>query len=80
MTLLAGWAALLSRLSGQSDIVIGTLVANRTRSEIEPLIGFFVNTQVLRTDLSGQPSFRQLLGRVRETTTARTGWQDSSGP
>jgi hypothetical protein len=56
MTLLAGWAALLSRLSGQEEVVIGTPVANRTRSEIEPLIGFFVNTLALRINLSGSPS------------------------
>jgi arthrofactin-type cyclic lipopeptide synthetase C len=53
MTLLAGWAALLARLSGQGDVVIGSPVANRTRTEIEPLIGFFVNTLALRLDLSG---------------------------
>src|SRR5262249_42100136 len=53
MTILAGFTALLSRLSSQQDIVIGTPVANRTRSEIEGLIGFFVNTLALRLDLSG---------------------------
>src|SRR5205085_2695341 len=54
--------------SGQDDIVVGTDVANRTRSEVEGLIGFFVNQLVLRTDLSGSPSFRALLRRVRTMT------------
>ncbi|MEX5533476.1 condensation domain-containing protein, partial [Pseudomonas syringae] len=48
MTLLAGWSSLLSRFSGQDDVVIGTPVANRPRSELESLIGFFVNTLALR--------------------------------
>src|SRR5262249_6047890 len=64
MTLLAAWAALLSRLSGQEEIVIGTPAANRTRPEIEPLIGLFVNTLALRIDLSGSPSVSELLARV----------------
>ncbi|HWW73743.1 MAG TPA: condensation domain-containing protein, partial [Pyrinomonadaceae bacterium] len=68
MTLLAGWQALLSRYAGQEDIVVGTPVANRTRRETEGLIGFFVNTLALRTDCSGDPSFVELLGRVREVT------------
>jgi amino acid adenylation domain-containing protein len=67
MTLLAGFKALLSRYSGQEDVLVGTPVAGRGRAEVEPLIGFFVNTLVLRTDLSGDPSFAGLLGRVRET-------------
>ena len=65
MTLLAGWAALLSRLSGQEDVVIGAAVANRGRVEIEPLIGFFVNSLALRVDLSGDPSVGELLDRVK---------------
>ncbi|WP_369929417.1 amino acid adenylation domain-containing protein [Xanthomonas sp. NCPPB 2632] len=65
MTLAAAWAALLSRLSGQDDVVIGTPNANRSRLEVEPLIGFFVNTQALRIDLSGNPTVSELLGRVR---------------
>jgi hypothetical protein len=73
MTLLASWAALLARLSGQSDVVIGTPVANRHRAEIEPLIGFFVNTQALRVDLSGQPTVAELLAQVRTTRPGRTG-------
>ena len=65
MTILAGWAALLSRLSGQEDVVIGAAVANRGRVEIEPLIGFFVNSLALRVDLSGDPSVGELLDRVK---------------
>ncbi|HEX2093471.1 MAG TPA: amino acid adenylation domain-containing protein, partial [Longimicrobiaceae bacterium] len=66
MTLLAGWAVVLSRLSGQEDLVIGTPTANRGRREIEGLIGFFVNTLALRLELSGEPSVGELLERVRE--------------
>ena len=65
MTLLAGWGALLARLSGQEDLVIGTPVANRGRMEIEGLIGFFVNTLALRLDVSGSPSVVELLRRVK---------------
>ena len=66
MTLLAAFKVLLCRYTGQEDIVVGTPIAGRNRAEIEPLIGFFINTLVLRTDLSGDPSFRELLRRVRE--------------
>ncbi|HEU4883028.1 MAG TPA: condensation domain-containing protein, partial [Longimicrobium sp.] len=66
MTLLAAWAALLARLSGQDDVVVGTPSANRGRAEIEGLIGFFINTLALRVDLSGSPSVTELLGRVKE--------------
>src|SRR5215208_907236 len=66
MTLLAGFQILLSRHSGQEDIVVGTPIANRNRGEIEKLIGFFVNTLVMRTDLSGDPSVIELLQRVKE--------------
>ncbi|MGD2087794.1 MAG: amino acid adenylation domain-containing protein [Candidatus Aminicenantes bacterium] len=66
MTLLSAFALLLSRYSGQTDIVIGTPIANRTRKEIEPLIGFFVNTLMMRIDLSGNLSFAQLVKRVRQ--------------
>ncbi|MFB7900690.1 condensation domain-containing protein, partial [Streptomyces xiamenensis] len=65
MTLLAAWAALAARLAGQDEVVIGTPVANRARVELEPLIGFFVNTLALRVDLSGAPSVAALLERVR---------------
>ena len=76
MTLLSAWNALLARYSGQEDIVVGTPIANRNRSEIEGLIGFFANTLVLRSDLSGNPSFRQLLRRVRETALGAYSHQD----
>jgi amino acid adenylation domain-containing protein len=66
MTLLAAFNVLLLRYTGQEDIVVGTPAANRDRLEIENLIGFFANTLVLRTDLSGGPTFRDLLRRVRE--------------
>ncbi|HEX2091053.1 MAG TPA: condensation domain-containing protein, partial [Longimicrobiaceae bacterium] len=68
MVLLAAWSALLSRYSGEEDVVVGAPVAGRTRGEVEPLIGFFVNTLALRTDLSGDPCFRELLARVRQAT------------
>ncbi|HEX6913075.1 MAG TPA: amino acid adenylation domain-containing protein, partial [Longimicrobium sp.] len=65
MTLLAGWATVLGRLSGQRDVVIGTPTANRGRAEIEGLIGYFLNTLALRVDLSDGPTVAQLLERVR---------------
>jgi len=65
MTLLAAYQTLIFRYTGQEDVVVGTPIANRTRAEIEELIGFFVNALVMRTDLSGEPSFREVLGRVR---------------
>ncbi len=64
-TLVAGFAALLHRYSGQDDILVICPIANRNRTEIEGLIGMFVNSLVLRIDLSGRPSFAELLGRVR---------------
>jgi aspartate racemase len=67
MTLLAVFTVLLARSSGQDDIVVGTPVASRSHVELEPLIGLFVNTLVLRTDLADDPSFQELLARVRET-------------
>ncbi len=76
MTLLAGFSALLARITGQEDLAVGTPIANRTRRESEGLIGFFVNTLVLRSDLSGDPEFRQLLSRVRRTTLAAYAHQD----
>ena len=65
MTLLAAIKVLMNRYTGQEDIVIGTNIANRNRYELEGIIGFFVNNLVLRTDLSGDPTFRELLSRVR---------------
>ncbi len=67
MVLLAGFQALLARHSGQDDLAVGSPVAGRNRVETEGLIGFFVNTLALRADLAGEPTFRELLGRVRET-------------
>jgi amino acid adenylation domain-containing protein len=67
MTLLGAFQTLLGRLAGQADVAVGSPVANRGRKEVEGLIGFFVNMLVLRTDLSGDPTFRQLLGRVKDT-------------
>jgi len=68
MTLVAAFQVLLHYYSGQSDIVVGTDDANRQRGETEGLIGFFINQLALRTDLSGNPSFRKVLQRVRQTT------------
>ncbi|HEV2149654.1 MAG TPA: amino acid adenylation domain-containing protein, partial [Longimicrobiaceae bacterium] len=67
MTLLAAWQALLGRYAGQADVVVGTPIAGRTQRETEGLIGFFVNMLALRADLSGDPTWTELLGRVRET-------------
>ncbi|HVH12903.1 MAG TPA: amino acid adenylation domain-containing protein, partial [Longimicrobium sp.] len=66
MTLLAGWAAVLGRLSGQDDVVIGSPMAGRGRQEIEGLIGFFVNTLALRVELQGAPTVAELLARVKQ--------------
>lgn len=68
MTLLAAFQLLLYRYTGQNDLVIGTPIANRTRIEIEGVIGFFLNTLALRLRLSSQLTFQELLGRVREVT------------
>ena len=76
MTILSAWSAVLSHLSGQDDIVIGTPNANRNHPEIESLIGFFVNTLALRIDLSGKPTARELLERVRRSTLAALNHQD----
>ncbi|HWS54339.1 MAG TPA: amino acid adenylation domain-containing protein, partial [Pyrinomonadaceae bacterium] len=76
MALLAAFKTLLYRHTGQTDIVVGTPSAGRTRAEIERLIGFFINTLVLRTRLSGNPTFRELLGRVREVALGAYAYQD----
>jgi amino acid adenylation domain-containing protein len=67
MIMLAAFKALFWRYTGQTDLVVGTPSAGRNRKELEDLIGCFANTLILRTDCSGDPSFRELLGRVRET-------------
>ncbi|WP_353929455.1 amino acid adenylation domain-containing protein [Okeanomitos corallinicola TIOX110] len=76
MTLLTVFALLLSRYSGKEDIVIGSAIANRNRREIEPLIGFFVNTLALRTNLQGNPTFKELLQRVKQVTLDAYDHQD----
>lgn len=75
-TMLAGFAVLLQRSSGQDDIVVGTDIANRTRVETEGLIGFFVNQLVLRTRLAGDPPFRDVLRQVREVVLDAYAHQD----
>ncbi|NTX08406.1 MupA/Atu3671 family FMN-dependent luciferase-like monooxygenase [Myxococcus sp. CA040A] len=67
VTLSAAWAALLHRYSGQEDFAVGTVVANRERPELRDVVGFFAHTLVLRANLAGQPSFRELLSRTRQT-------------
>jgi len=76
MTFVAAFKALLYRYTGQTDIVVGTPVAGRNRAEIENLIGFFVNTLPLRTDLSGDPTFRELVKRVRDVALGAYAHQD----
>ncbi len=76
MTLLAAFQTLLFGYIGQEDIIVGTDVAGRTQAETEILIGFFVNLLVLRTNLSGNPSFRELLGRVKEVALGAYAHQD----
>ncbi|CAO3566634.1 unnamed protein product [Mortierella alpina] len=76
MTVLAAWSAVLSRLSGEDDIVIGVPSSNRSHQQLEQLIGFFVNTLALRIDLSEEPSAEQLLKRVRKATMAAQAHQD----
>ncbi|WP_253895672.1 non-ribosomal peptide synthetase/type I polyketide synthase, partial [Corallococcus exercitus] len=76
MVLMAGYQAVLSRYSGQDDFAVGTPVAHRTRPELEPLIGVFLNTLVLRARLDGAPRFSALLDRVRESSLAAFAHQD----
>ena len=77
MVLQLGWTVLLGRLSGQDDVVIGTPVANRRRSELEGLIGFFVNTLALRTQIDTQQTVAEQLQRIREQTLAAFSHQDA---
>ena len=76
MTLLAAFQTLLYRYTGQEDLAVGSPIANRNRSELEGLIGFFVNSLVLRTNLAGNPTFRALLRQVQATTLAAYAHQD----
>jgi len=76
MALLAAWTLLLGRHAGQEDVLVGTPIAGRSRREVEDLIGFFINTLVLRSDLSGSPAFGALLGRVREAALDAYAHQD----
>ncbi|HEY0603973.1 MAG TPA: amino acid adenylation domain-containing protein, partial [Herpetosiphonaceae bacterium] len=76
MTLLTAFQIVLARYSGQTDLAVGSPIANRTRRELEDLIGFFVNMLVLRTDLGGAPTIRQLLARVRATCLDAYAHQD----
>jgi len=76
ITLLAAFQTLLSRYTGETDIIVGANIANRSRRETEGLIGFFINMLALRVDLSGDPSFRTLLSRVRTLTLNGYAHQD----
>lgn len=76
MVLLAAFHVLLYRYSGQDDINIGIPIANRNRAETDPLIGFFINTLVMRGDLSGNPTLLEFLARIREVTLGAFAHQD----
>nr|WP_318297865.1 non-ribosomal peptide synthetase [Pseudomonas cichorii] len=76
MTVMAAWAVLLSRLSGQGDVVIGSPMANRMRAEVEPLIGFFVNTLAVRIDVEDDPDVSTLLARVKDRVLSAQAHQD----
>jgi amino acid adenylation domain-containing protein len=76
MTLMAAWAVVLARLSGQNDLVIGTASANRRHRQVEPLIGFFVNTLALHIDLAAEPSVAELLEQLRIKALAAQDHQD----
>lgn len=76
MTLLAGFVALLHRFTAQEDIIVGSLTAGRSQAELEPLLGYFVNPLTLRIDLAGNPTFRELLSRVRGVVLDALAHQD----
>jgi amino acid adenylation domain-containing protein len=76
MTMLAGWSAMLSRVCGQDDIVVGTPVAGRQRKDLEPLIGFFANTLALRVRFDGDPTVAQMLARVKDSAIAAYSHQE----
>ncbi|MBU8895093.1 non-ribosomal peptide synthetase [Corallococcus sp. H22C18031201] len=76
VTLLSAFQVLLSRYTGQDDVVVGTPIAGRSRTEVEGLIGLFVNMLALRADLSGRPTFREVMRRVHETTLDAYAHQD----
>ncbi len=76
ITMLAAFSALLYRISGEHDIVVGSPIANRNEIELQPLIGFFTNTLALRTRLDGNPSFREVMRRARETALGAYAHQD----
>jgi non-ribosomal peptide synthetase component F len=76
MTMLAAFQTLLYRQTGEDDVVVGADIANRNRGEIENLIGFFINMLVMRSDLSGNPSFTSVMDQVRETALGAFAHQD----
>src|SRR5215472_16251973 len=76
MTLLCGFDVLLSRWSGEEEVVVAVPIANRRRSELEGMIGFFVNTLAMRTRVGGESRLREVLGRVREVALGAYGHQD----
>src|SRR5207302_10490694 len=76
VTLVAAFQTLLYRYTGQDDMLVGTVMGERKHPELQRLMGYFLNTLVLRTDLSGNPTFRELLRRVREVTLEAQAHQD----
>src|SRR5262249_11322466 len=78
MGLLAAFQVMLSKYTGQEDVAVGTAIANRNRVETEGLIGFFVNSLVMRTNLGGQPSFQEVLRRVRQMALETYRHQDET--
>ncbi|WVV46962.1 condensation domain-containing protein [Pseudomonas sp. NA13] len=77
MTLMAAWAVLLARISGQQDLVIGTVAANRDRHDVQSLIGFFVNTLALRVRLDANPTLDQVLQQVKGLMLESSTQQDT---